>query len=472
MSDKTASYYLALNIYRRLTGDNTTQFDTVDDIWTAIDTDITGNEGVINIEELDVKYTSNGEYVYESTDDITAYAPVKVTVDMPTGFSFSEIGYTDEDTTNCNDAILNQIQYSKTIQDSYDPNVLWNTSSAFFHDMPIVIAPMLDTSKQTFFGTDTYTGAVSSKYGMFEGCTPLLYVPKYDTSNGKYFYRMFYNCKALQELPLFDLSNALNLNSTFYGCKSLKTIPHFNTSKVISMYYTFLECSSLETVPLLDTSNVKYMQGMFRECSSIVNIPHFNTSNVTEMQYMFYECNNLMNVPTFDTSSVTNFSYMFYRCPKLVTAPAFDTSSATNFSYMFYNCSSLTRIPEYDTSKATTISNIFDLCTGLISVPELDCSKVKTATNIFGNYYTLTKLTDLGGFTNLGMESSFSGTSYYFINLLKNVTHNSLMNVINKLYDRKSAGYSVVTLNFGTNNLNKLTDEEKAIATNKGWTLS
>ena len=46
------------------------------------------------------------------------------------------------------------------------------------------------------------------------------------------------------------------------------------------------------------------------------------------------------------------------------------------------------------------------------------------------------------------------------------------MNVINNLYDRASAGYSVLTLKLHANHLAMLSDEEKAIATNKGWTLS
>ena len=48
------------------------------------------------------------------------------------------------------------------------------------------------------------------------------------------------------------------------------------------------------------------------------------------------------------------------------------------------------------------------------------------------------------------------------------LTHDSLMNVINEAADVTS---SPKTLTLGSTNLNKLTDEEKAIATNKGWIL-
>ena len=51
-----------------------------------------------------------------------------------------------------------------------------------------------------------------------------------------------------------------------------------------------------------------------------------------------------------------------------------------------------------------------------------------------------------------------------------NLTHDSLMNVINGLEDR--TGQDALTLTLGTTNKDKLTDEEKAIATAKNWTLA
>jgi hypothetical protein len=96
-----------------------------------------------------------------------------------------------------------------------------------------------------------------------------------------------------------------------------------------------------------------------------------------------------------------------------------------------------------------------------------------TAVSQFFGYSNITTLTEIGGFLNLGMKSSLSGTDNgNFIARAINLTHDSLMNIINKLYDRASAGYSVITLKLHANHLALLTDDEKAIATNKGWTLS
>ena len=173
----------------------------------------------------------------------------------------------------------------------------------------------------------------------------------------------------------------------------------------------------------------------------------------------------------FDTSNVTNMTNMLSSCGSLKCISSFDTSNATNMRYMFNNCRSLIAIPWFDTSKVSNMSNMFSGCSALRSIPQLDTSKV---TNIsLAGYNTLSSLVDLGGFVNLGAQNNLSGTSgSYFLGQCPNLTHDSIMNVINNLYDRKTAGYSVLTLKLHANTMALLSDEEKAIATNKGWTLS
>ena len=46
------------------------------------------------------------------------------------------------------------------------------------------------------------------------------------------------------------------------------------------------------------------------------------------------------------------------------------------------------------------------------------------------------------------------------------------MNIINKLYDIKTKGCKAQRLQLGSTNLAKLTEEEIAIATNKGFNVS
>ena len=58
------------------------------------------------------------------------------------------------------------------------------------------------------------------------------------------------------------------------------------------------------------------------------------------------------------------------------------------------------------------------------------------------------------------------------ISHLTQLDHSSLLVIINGLYDYVSAGNSRTRyIKLGATNLAKLSDEEKAIATNKGWTI-
>ena len=88
-----------------------------------------------------------------------------------------------------------------------------------------------------------------------------------------------------------------------------------------------------------------------------------------------------------------------------------------------------------------------------------------------------TALTTFNGLKNAGKAFLTSQSANYYaytINLSECtlLTHDSLMNVINKLYDIATSGCNTQSLTLGSTNLAKLTAEEIAIATNKGWTVS
>ena len=251
-----------------------------------------------------------------------------------------------------------------------------------------------------------------------------------------------------------------------FGFSTFTTIPDdLDFNNETDMSCMFMNCESLTTVPLFNTSSVTNMYNMFGECINLQSIPLFNTSSVTNMERMFSDCALLTSVPLFNTSSATNMSWMFMGCESLTTIPQLDTSKATDMSDMFKFCTNLTTIPQLDTSNATDISNLFYECYALKSIPLLDCGNVTKIRNIFG-YYDLTTLTDLGGFKNIKVN--------FDIQRAPNLTVQSLMNVINNLYDFRANGDSTTTktLTLGTTNLDKLTDEQKAVATNKGWQLS
>ena len=301
-----------------------------------------------------------------------------------------------------------------------------------------------------------------------------------NTSDLTSLYYAFSGCTSLEEIPNFDTQNVTDMRNTFYGCSVLTKIPNFNTSKVTKMSYTFSNCKKLEEIPYLETSNVTDMSYMFQYAQSIKTIPQLDMSKVTTAYYMFNYASKLETIPLLDFSKITNMISMFDQCPRLQSVPLLDTSSATNMNRIFCNCTSLTEVPQLNTSKVIDFGSVFLSCSSLHTIPELDASKMNNINSTFDN---CTKLANFGGLLNIGQNYTQKSANYYNytfrLSSCNSLTHESLMNIINRLYDLNlrydvANGGTLYTqkLQIGSTNLAKLTSEEIAIATNKGWTVS
>ena len=326
------------------------------------------------------------------------------------------------------------------------------------------------------YGTDfIYPKDMSRCFSNYEGeRIPLLELNP-NTSNVTNMEELFSGCRSLKSIPAMNTQNVTNMQLMFFQCKKLSSVPALDTSNVTNMNQMFNNCNSLSSVPALDTSNVTEMTGMFTECKKLSSVPVLNTSNVTNMGLMFAGCESLTTVPLLNTSNVTEMGGMFSGCHSLVEIPALDTSKAKFLAAMFAGCSSLKQIPLLNTKSCTDINGMFEGCTSLETVPILDASNVGDISKIFKDCPSLVML---GGLKNLGMDYSSAyyipaNKSEYTLDLSYSplLTHDSLMNVINNLYDIKSKGVKPQTLQLGDTNKAKLTVEEIAIATNKGWNV-
>ena len=159
-----------------------------------------------------------------------------------------------------------------------------------------------------------------------------------------------------------------------------------------------------------------------------------------------------------DTSNVTDMSVLFLSCSSLTSIPLLDTSTVTSMYYMFSNCSSLTSIPQLDTSNVTDMSGLFEYCTSLTSIPQLDTSNVTNMTDMFSKCSSLTSIK----MKNMKVSFDISASTEF--------TREALLELINNCFDLTTLN-KTATLTMGSTNLAKLTDEDKAIATAKGWTL-
>lgn len=292
---------------------------------------------------------------------------------------------------------------------------------------------------------DAWDPATITAEDLYRDNKQLIYAPNIDTSNVTTMMGMFYGCEALTVVPLLDTSKVISFTNTFNHCSSLKSIPQFNTSDVWNMGLAFANCPLLTTIPLLDTSKVTVMNSTFYGCTSLTTIPLLNTSKVDTMEKMFNDCTSLTTLPLLNTSSVTNMAYMFDGCESLTTIPAFNTSNVTKMNSMFVDCKSLVSIPLLDASKVTNIGSMF-------------------------GYSNNTSLTNFGGLKDLKIDWNSYGSPKY----LPNLTYQSVMNIINNLYDFRGNGDATTTrtIQLNTNSLALLSDADKAIATSKGWVIT
>lgn len=206
----------------------------------------------------------------------------------------------------------------------------------------------------------------------------------------------------------------------------------------------------------------------------IKKVPSMDTSKTTNFAYFFKEFNSITEIPLIDTSNGTNFDNMFSNCKSLVTIPELNIHNMKRAEYMFQNCNELISIPQLDTSNARAIGNMFSGCGKLTTIPLLNASKMTAINYVFSH---CSNLTNVGGLENIGEAySTTQSANYTYYSLVLNesrkLTHESLLNVINNLYDIKTKGCNAQKLVLGTSNLAKLTPEEIAIATEKGWTVS
>lgn len=213
------------------------------------------------------------------------------------------------------------------------------------------------------------------------------------------------------------------------------------------------------------------------ELKLVDNITKWNTSNVVTMEGLFAFASSLTSIPVFDTSNVMDMNGMFKNCSKLASIPALDYSNAVIIDSLFASCTSLTSIPDLDISSAIKFaggssSSWLYNTPNITSIGALQCDNIEDVNYMFGGSQK-TNVTYFGGAINLGKRWTMSNTSgNYAFYLLPNLSYESVINILNGLYDRAAAGMSVITLKLHANHLAMLSDDDIAIATNKGWTLS
>ena len=252
------------------------------------------------------------------------------------------------------------------------------------------------------------------------------------TSVNTDFRQAWQYCSKLASFPMIDTSSGTNFREAWYGCSILTEFPQLDLSKGTDFYAAWKNCYKLTEFPAVDLSSG------------------------TNFEEAWMSCNSLTSFPALDFGKCTNFRYAWYECSSLTEFPLINTAKGTNFNAAWGYCTLLTSFPQLDLSSGTDFSSAWSGCKALTSLPQLDLSK---GTAFYSTWSSCSSLTTLGGFGAIKENFDLSPCT--------KLTVDSLMNVINQ-----AATVTGKTMTLGSTNLARLSDEQKAVATSKGWTLA
>ena len=328
------------------------------------------------------------------------------------------------------------------------------------------------------------TGNVTTVSSAFLDCHSLQHIDISGinvTSSCTNIYNIFGNCWSLKELsfPEWDVSGLGNGNNTansmFVGCYSLERITgiaNWQFKLTNSLGSFFSGCRSLKEVDVSgwDVSTVTSLASMFQNCYSLkeLDLSEWNPQNCTSLASMFSGCHSLTeigDISGWDTAKVTTMASMFTDCLSLreiSNLSSWNVAKVTTTASMFSGCASLKQITikNWNLAACTTIATMFRYCYALVKV-ELTGWLVPKLTSTAPGVF-------LGDCPNLQDVDIFPIPLNHSYTNDRRLTHESLVKILQSLPQVSAAR----TINLLSTNNARLTAEEKAIATAKGWTVA
>ena len=277
---------------------------------------------------------------------------------------------------------------------------------------------------------------------------------------------IFSHCTNLSEVKL-ELPNTRDLSGGFY-------------------YSTGLQNASL------DIPNVSIMDDCFHYCYNLTEVNLINAHKLQSARACFESCSRLVHVSI--DGAPTNIAMILSNCTSL-TSVTLNVSQVQLATSAFANANKLRDIVFIgDLSNCAGLYEAFGYCSSLESIELSQLSRITDMSSAFRNCSALTsvKLYGLTGGTNPTPKMGWSNTFYGCSNLeyidfdiipfvsatgwglstCTKLTHDALMNIINALEMKPNFTLIKPICSLGTTNLAKLTEDEIAIATNKGWQLA
>lgn len=373
---------------------------------------------------------------------------------------------------------------------------------------------VLDLTHWDVSNVSTFTSLFSDNNAVIK-----LNLTGWDISKSKslrYAFSYCANLKEIEGLDTWSTSNITDMGDMFRDCSSLTDLDlsSWDVSEVTNLTATFQNVTKLNN---LNLSNWKLnswtgpnsSSAFLKDAGTTTGTLLFRNAEmplVTDVTYLFYGSRfNVIDLTGTVLPSIGKYNELFKGISSLGKVIGLKIPpSVYSIDGMFRNCTALTELDmEIDFSKISIMKALFQYCSSLTTIPTISLVKVgnlpfsNSLSNASSIFSSCSKLKTFGGFTDCENITSWGGTSsyapFYDTTNLENITGfgtikndapnmskctkltvDSLMVLINALYDyvgNAETPSGTVSLTIGSTNLAKLTDEQKAIATAKGWLL-
>ena len=287
--------------------------------------------------------------------------------------------------------------------------------------------------------------------------------------------KMFHNCFLLEKidgLETWDIQNVTNMVDTFRSCHSLKLfngIENWDVSSCLKFDYTFAYCYDLLELDLSKWEINSESQTITRFVSEDkalekIKLPKGFHGGLDAGALLtgLSNCEKIdFNTGLFCPKSFWTLCQNMEQI-KEIDITTWDFSNATDLTNLFLDCRNI-RVIDFsgkDTSKIKTINSFLKGCTSLRFADFTNC-----------DFNAITDTTNKTLFSGCFHLIRLKGFVYPVSFSLSDSTLMPTENLVEVLTNLPTVS-ETQTITLGSTNLSKLTAEQIAIATAKGWTVA
>ena len=407
------------------------------------------------------------------------------------------IGYNDTEIEQCladvPDLTMADIDYARTFAaEVWDESRATYSYGNYVRDAQLRIMPKVDYS------------AVTQAVAIFQGLTNIEYFPTLDWPNVTLANYVFHQLKKLRRIPQVNAPNATQIAALYANHGSVRSLPavisHPKATNVANLFNgaTHEALATIQTLDLnygiiTNAAQIYVNSGvdafMLTEFTAPVSMLHaywtqadygyisnikgdqsgtkWNIPHVTDISGAFYSCNaTAIDVSGIKTAECTSFDGVFNNTANLrsLDVSMWDVSAGESMQWVFVD--SGVEVLNFSHKRFKEGANLVSLCVDMPRLRELiltdvDFTNTADQTCIDAYFYNLPSLE-----TIIGPVSGLHNTVYLADSPL--LTVESAMVIINGLADITGSGRAL-GLYLHASAYNRLTPEQIAVATSKGW---